>query len=458
MAKAPALGCVKSRLARDVGDARALAVYHQLLAVTAAAAARWTGPVLLASAGDEAHFADSAVEGLPREPQPDGELGVRIAAALRAGLARAEATIVIGSDCPGLSQDALAAVVAALDEAPVAFGPAADGGFWSIATTTEATANAVQRSQVAWSCADTLAELRAELHAEGLPSRVGPLLADCDTGADLQRAIADGLLPPLPCKPRSLPRVPPDLRAPTPLPATARVVVVIPAIDEERALPSVLAEIPRDLVAEVVVVDNGSTDRTVAVAEAGGARVVHEPRRGYGAACLAGIAATADADVLVFLDGDHSDFPEDLHDLLPPVLRGEADLVIGSRMLQATSRRALLPQARFGNRLATVLMRLCFGIRCTDLGPFRVVRRSSLLALDMQDRDFGWTVEMQVRARLAGLRVLELPVRYRARIGQSKISGTLQGTIRAGHKILGTIFRYRLRPPRLRAEDRSPTG
>lgn len=234
-----------------------------------------------------------------------------------------------------------------------------------------------------------------------------------------------------------------------PLSASARVVVVIPAIDEERALPLVLAEIPRDLVAEVVVVDNGSKDRTIAVAEAGGARVVREPRRGYGSACLAGIAATADAEVLVFLDGDHSDYAEDLRELLPPVLSGQADMVIGSRMVNAESRRALMPQARFGNWLASVLMRLCFGIRCTDLGPFRVVRRSALLALGMQDRDFGWTVEMQLRARLAGLRVIELPVRYRARIGQSKISGTLRGTVRAGWKILGTIFRYRLRPPRL---------
>ncbi|HEX5053104.1 MAG TPA: glycosyltransferase family 2 protein [Planctomycetota bacterium] len=232
------------------------------------------------------------------------------------------------------------------------------------------------------------------------------------------------------------------------LAADARVAVVIPAIDEERALPAVLAEIPRDLVAEIVVVDNGSVDRTVEVALAGGARVVHEPRRGYGSACLAGIAATPDSDVLVFLDGDHSDYPEDLRRLLPPVLCGDADLVIGSRMVHAESRRALLPQARFGNRLATVLMRLCFGIRCTDLGPFRVVRRPALLALGMQDRDFGWTVEMQLRAKLAGLRVLELPVRYRPRIGASKISGTVSGTVRAGYKILGTIFWYRLRPPR----------
>ena len=230
-------------------------------------------------------------------------------------------------------------------------------------------------------------------------------------------------------------------------PARPIVKVVIPVLNEERALPHVLAEIPTDLVDEVVVVDNGSTDRSADVARAGGARVVAESHRGYGAACLRGIAAADDADVLVFLDGDHSDYPEDMRALLAPVFTGEADMVIGSRMLERESRRALLPQARFGNWLATLLMRLSFGIRCTDLGPFRVVRRDLLAGLGMRDRDFGWTVEMQLRARLAGLRVAELPVRYRSRIGDSKISGTLGGTIRAGWKILTTIFRYRLRPP-----------
>ncbi len=229
--------------------------------------------------------------------------------------------------------------------------------------------------------------------------------------------------------------------------ARARVAVVIPAVDEEEALPRVLFEIPHDLVSEVVVVDNGSTDRTAEVARAGGARVVHEPRRGYGAACLAGIAAVPDSDVIVFLDGDHSDFPDDLRLLLPPVLRGEADLVIGSRMVDRASRAALLPQARFGNWLATFLMRLLFGIRCTDLGPFRVIRRQALMALGMQDRDYGWTVEMQLRAHFGQLRVTEVPVRYRRRLGRSKISGTVRGVVLAGWKILGTIARYRLHPP-----------
>jgi glycosyltransferase involved in cell wall biosynthesis len=230
--------------------------------------------------------------------------------------------------------------------------------------------------------------------------------------------------------------------------ARPRTAVIIPVLNEEDSLPLVLDAIPKDLVDEVVVVDNGSTDRSVEIARAHGATVVEEEHRGYGAACLRGIAATEDYEMLVFLDGDYSDYPEDMHELLRPVVADEADLVIGSRMINRESRRALLPQSRFGNQLAAVLMRILFGIRCTDLGPFRVIRRSSLVALQMQDRDFGWTVEMQLRARLKGIRVTERPVRYRKRVGKSKITGTLSGTLKASYKILKTIFAYRVSPPR----------
>jgi glycosyltransferase involved in cell wall biosynthesis len=230
--------------------------------------------------------------------------------------------------------------------------------------------------------------------------------------------------------------------------------VLIPALDEEAALPLVLAAIPMDLVDLVVVVDNGSRDRTADVAREGGARVVSETRRGYGQACLAGLEALlggepgsetlSGEDVIVFLDADRSDHPEELPEVAGPILEGTADLVIGSRMIDPASRAALLPQARFGNRLACILIRALFGARHTDLGPFRAIRVDALRHLKMADRDFGWTVEMQLKAAVAGLRVREVPVRYRARIGTSKITGTLAGSLGASRKILTWILGWRL--------------
>jgi len=218
--------------------------------------------------------------------------------------------------------------------------------------------------------------------------------------------------------------------------------VVIPAFDEEAAIGHVLEAIPDGLVRHVVVVDNGSTDRTGEVARSQGATVVSEPRRGYGQACLAGIAALEDPDIVVFLDGDYSDYPEEMPSLVAPIAAEEADMVIGSRVLGEREKGALQPQQRFGNALATWLIHLLFGAAYTDLGPFRAIRHDALQRLRMEDRNFGWTVEMQVKAARQGLRVVEVPVRYRRRIGTSKVSGTLSGTVRAGNKILWTIFRY----------------
>jgi glycosyltransferase involved in cell wall biosynthesis len=226
------------------------------------------------------------------------------------------------------------------------------------------------------------------------------------------------------------------------MPGTA---VVIPAFNEEQAIGQVLGEIPRELVTVVVVVDNGSTDRTASVAAEHGAKVVREDRRGYGSACLAGLAALDAPDIVVFLDGDHSDRPEEMALLIDPILRGEADMVIGSRVLGARQRGSLTPQQVWGNRLACLLIRLLFRHRYTDLGPFRAISGPALERLAMSDTTFGWTVEMQVKALKRGLRVTEVPVSYRKRIGRSKISGTISGTVKAGYKIITTILRYALR-------------
>jgi glycosyltransferase involved in cell wall biosynthesis len=216
---------------------------------------------------------------------------------------------------------------------------------------------------------------------------------------------------------------------------------VIPALDEEGAIGGVLDTLPRPPVRRVVVCDNGSRDRTADIARRHGAEVVVEPRRGYGAACLRALDALASdpPDVVLFLDADGSDDPPEAVRVLDPILGGRADFVIGSRTLGTRERGAMTPQARFGNWLASGLLRTLYGVRATDLGPFRAIAYGPLLALEMRDRDFGWTVEMQVKAARAGLRSEEVPVRYRRRIGRSKISGTVSGTVRAGIKILGTI-------------------
>ena len=225
------------------------------------------------------------------------------------------------------------------------------------------------------------------------------------------------------------------------MPSTS-ISVIIPAYNEARAIGLVLDAIPEGLVEEILVVDNGSTDETAARAMEKGARVVPEPRRGYGQACLTGLHAARDPDIVVFLDGDFSDYPNEMTMLVAPILRSEADLVIGSRTLGQPEKGALLTQARWGNALATRLIRIFFGARYTDLGPFRAIRYESLQRLRMQDRNYGWTVEMQVKAARVGLRIVEVPVQYRKRIGQSKISGTVSGVIGAGYKILWSIFRY----------------
>jgi glycosyltransferase involved in cell wall biosynthesis len=222
--------------------------------------------------------------------------------------------------------------------------------------------------------------------------------------------------------------------------------VIIPAFNEEKSIARVILEIPDDLIAEIIVVNNASTDRTGEVAREAGATVLDEPRPGYGRACLKGVAycknQSPQPEMVVFLDGDYSDYPQEMRALVKPIVENKADLVIGSRVLGKRQKGSMTVQQIFGNWLATSLLKLFFKARFTDLGPFRAIRFSSLLGLNMQDTTYGWTVEMQVKSAKQKLRFMELPVCYRKRIGVSKISGTVKGTIMAGYRILYTLFKY----------------
>jgi glycosyltransferase involved in cell wall biosynthesis len=220
--------------------------------------------------------------------------------------------------------------------------------------------------------------------------------------------------------------------------------VVIPALNEADAIGRVVADIP-GWVDHIVVADNGSSDSTGEVARKAGATVVDEPERGYGAACLAGIATLPPVDIVVFVDGDYSDHPADMADLVDPIVAGEADFVLASRAIGEREAGALTPQQLFGNWLATTLIRRIWGARFSDLGPFRAIATPALVKLAMADRNFGWTVEMQIKAAENKLRCLEVPARYRRRIGVSKVSGTITGSVKAGAKILYIIGRHALR-------------
>ena len=249
-----------------------------------------------------------------------------------------------------------------------------------------------------------------------------------------------------------------------------RLLVIIPAFNEARAIGQVIGDIPAGLAQEVVVVNNASTDATERNARAAGATVLDEPRRGYGRACLRGLAYAAakspaeQPDTVVFLDGDYSDHPDEMTRLVAPIRSGAADFVVGSRLLGQRAPEtvvepgAMLPQARIGNRLACFLMRRLWGARFTDLGPFRAIRFEALQALGMTDLTFGWTVEMQIKAVRAGLRCAEVPVSYRRRTGVSKITGTVSGTVKASAKILWTIGRLALASPAAQARDHVATN
>jgi glycosyltransferase involved in cell wall biosynthesis len=221
-----------------------------------------------------------------------------------------------------------------------------------------------------------------------------------------------------------------------------RVSVIIPTHNEAQAIGRVLADLPSALVTEVLVVDSNSSDGTPEIAERMGARVLREPRRGYGRACLTGLAAADHPDIAVFLDGDYSDRPDELPLLLAPIVDGKADITLGSRLAKHNASDALPWHSAFGNRLAAAMIRVLYARRITDLGPFRAARADVLRQLALREATYGWAVEMILKGALGGFRIVEVPVSYYPRIGKSKISGTLRGTIGAAWFILSRIVRY----------------
>jgi glycosyltransferase involved in cell wall biosynthesis len=224
-----------------------------------------------------------------------------------------------------------------------------------------------------------------------------------------------------------------------------RVSVIIPTHNEAQSIDRVLADVPSAIVTEVIVVDSNSTDGTREIARKMGARVIEEPRRGYGRACLTGLANTDRPDVVVFLDGDYSDRPAEMPILLAPIVEGRADVTLGSRLSSNSNAGALPRHQAFGNRFSACLIRKLYGVRITDLGPFRAGRADVLRALVLEEETYGWAVEMILKGALAGYRIVEVPVSYYPRIGKSKISGTVRGTIGAGWFILSRIVRYYFR-------------
>jgi glycosyltransferase involved in cell wall biosynthesis len=228
----------------------------------------------------------------------------------------------------------------------------------------------------------------------------------------------------------------------------SKIKVIIPAFNEEKAIAKVIREIPK-IVDEIIVVSNNSTDKTIEVAEKAGATVLSESKKGYGYACLRGMEyitlQKTEPDIIVFLDGDYSYFPEELIKLVRPIQTGDIDFVIGARVKHLREKQAMTPQQIFGNWLATFLMRVLFGARFTDLGPFRAIKYQQLLKLNMEDKTYGWTVEMQLKVLKQKMTYIEIPVHYRTRIGSSKVSGTIKGSVMAGIKIIGWIIKYTLK-------------
>lgn len=449
-ARPPEAGRVKTRLARVLGDRRALQLYETLLARAFAQFVSERLYVFSAEADRQGLLARrlersvaSVADAGERRAAPTlrlqtgADLGERMARALSevareiAPLEPDAVVLLAGTDIPGYTLERARAAARALDEtADVVLGPTFDGGYYLIGMRAALAADEPRLlrlfADLPWSTPETLRRQRERLHAEGLRTVEVMTLQDVDEFADLAAAVESGA--------DFLRACLPDVRA------------VLPVLNEAENLPHVLPALRASpWIREVIVADNGSTDDSPRVAIELGARVTRCPERGYGAACLtalADIAARGGCDAVVFLDADGSDDPAELDALLAPIFRGAAQFVLGARTGPQAAPGALLPHQRAGNALAVGLIRLFWGRRYEDLGPYRALDWAALQSLQMDDRNYGWTIQMQIRALQRGLDIVETPVRARRRLyGKSKVTGTVAGSLQAGRIILTVIFR-----------------
>lgn len=441
-ARAPLPGRAKTRLAAFLGNERAASAYDVTLRAALRAASEFSFCVYCADAGDvEALREILHQEGLQArvEVQTEADLGLRMAGAFaeEAAVAETEFICLIGSDLPAISSTAIAAAAQALAVGmaagtampAVVLGPAVDGGYWLIGAEVRTVLSRNVRDWfggMEWSLPTVLESQKTKLAALFCQTVLAETLADIDTAPAFFEASKSN---------QNLRKCIPDIR------------VILPVLNEEANLPHVIGPLAKfGLFSEIICADNGSTDASAKVARELGALVI-ESERGYGNACLAGIRHIEEAggcDAVLFIDADASDRPEDAWDVLAPVVSGRADFCLGRRIPEESG--ALLFHARFGNWLSCALMRLFWGGRYHDLGPLRAVGFSALQSLSMEDKNFGWTVEMQIRALKRHLKIIEIPVGYRKRMhGESKVSASIRGSVLAGFVILRTVFRELLR-------------
>lgn len=444
-ARPPVPGKVKTRLAAFLGPQGAATLYRRLLEHSLRELRQPDVALEIHSAtGEDRHVLEALASGLQVRVQAEGDLGARMAHALceaAAPLPDETPVILCGTDIPGYGAAIGRQSAALLSSGTCVLGPTNDGGYYLVGMLAGDLRNRDRVASVfegiAWSSEQTRKQQEEQLRALGFSVRLAPELCDIDTFDDFAQWKEEPG-----CFARDLF---PDLR------------VILPVLNEEESLPGVLRDLFKlNYFREIICADNGSSDASAQIAAAAGATVTHCPERGYGATCLAALdhlRRNGGCDVVLFADADGADDPASIPSILSPVVSDEFDLALAARRSDLAESGALQGHQRLGNRLVTALVRLLYGFPYQDLGPLRAIRWQALERLHMEDRNYGWTVEMQIRAVREGLRIQELPVAYRRRqAGRSKVSSTFRGSLRAGQVILQSVILERLRPwPRHRS-------